>query len=386
MKFKSLLSLFLLLPLVGCNFIRLFSTVTPMSPTPTTPIIPTTTLTPTANDGTLAHYPSKAKFQVFILNPVQTCLAGNDFASGNVCYGEKCGDCDCQWEDFDPPAPMVGIPPDKIDDPQYGAYAYRTCLNITLTPQEVEDIKQDMLLVSQKVFEWSEGALELEMSFTELPHAYAGFVAPEFVFGPFEVDDELLNPYVGVDTDFIYVVNGVHDREQNVNLAFACGGSYGEMSIHGAGYANIQYGEACNSITIDGEKVYEPLIHEWYHNLDWGLYHTNQIADAYEGTAPDWGAWQHATWPACGTASNPVTWFPSIDYCEWDPDWIDCNNLASAGRCIHAGEVDGQISWYEHVIRAHYPGAIRYIGNYCRDRRQDVSETGVDSGWPCPDN
>jgi len=245
-------------------------------------------------------------------------------------------------------------------------------------------IKQDMMLVAEKVLEWSEGALELQISFTELPHDYAGFVAPEFVFGPFEVDDELLNPYVGVDTDLIYVVSGVYDRQQNVNLAIACGGSYGEMSIHGAGYANIQYNDICNSITIAGEQVYEPLIHEWYHNLDWALLNINQVEDIYEGTGPDWSTWQHASWPACGTAADPSTWFPSIDYCEWDPDWRDCNNVASAGICLHAGEVDGEMSWYEHVIRAHYPGSIQFIGNYCRDGRQDVSETGVDSGWPCP--
>lgn len=363
----------------GCELLHLQPTPSPVAPTLTP------TGTPTANDNSLAHYPSKAKFQVFILNPVRTCLAGNDFASGNVCYGEKCGDCDCTREDFDPPAPMIGIPPEKIDDPKYAAYAYRTCLDITLTPTEVEEIKQDMRLVVDKVYEWSEGDLELELSFTELAHDYAGFVAPEFVFGPFEVDDELLNPYVGVDTDFIYVVNGVHDREQNLSLAFACGGSYGEMSIHGAGYSNIQYGEACNSITIGGEQIYEPLIHEWYHNLDWSLYHTNEVEDIYEGTAPDWETWQHASWPACGSLKDPHTWFPSIDYCEWDPDWIDCNNTASAGRCIHAGEVGGQMSWYEHVIRAHYPGANKYIGNYCRDGRMDVSETGIDSGWPCPE-
>lgn len=380
MKRKILLLLLLLLLLAGCEYTRTTPVPTAIPSSPTV----TATATPTANDSSLRYNPSTAKFQVFILNPVRTCLAGNEFASGNVCYGEVCGDCDCQPEDFDPPAPLIGIPPDHIDDPQYAGYAYHTCLTITLTPAEVEAVKQDMLLVADKVYEWSEGALELDMSFTELPYDHTGFVAPEFVFGPFEVDDDLLNPYVGVDTDFVYVVNGVYDREQNLNLAYACGGSYGEMSIHGAGYANIQYNDVCNSITIGGEQVYEPLIHEWYHNLDWALLNINQVQDIYEDAAPDWANWQHATWPACGLTGDPVMWFPSIDYCEWDPDWVDCNNTASAGRCIHAGEVDGEMSWYEHVIRAHFPGAIEFIGNYCRDGRQDITETGVDSGWPCP--
>lgn len=355
------------------------------TPQPTNTLSPTETSTPTADDSTLALYPSKANFQVFILNPVQVCLAGNEFASGDVCYGEKCGDCACAWEDFDPPAPMTGIPPEKINDPQYADYAYRTCLNITLTNAEVEEIKQDMRLVAEKVYEWSESALELVITFTEIPYSHTGFTAPDFVFGPFEVDDELLNPNVGIDTDLIYVVTGVEDRDQGKKLAYWCGGSYGEMSIHGAGYSYIQVNEgACNSVTIGGEQIYEPLIHEWYHNLDWSLLRVNKVWDIFEGLAPDWTNWQRANWPACGTGGNPVGWFPSIDYCEWDPDWIDCNNSASAGKCTHAGEVNGQMSWYEHVIRAHYPGAIRYIGNYCRDGRQDFGETGVDVGGSCP--
>lgn len=80
-------------------------------------------------------------------------------------------------------------------------------------------------------------------------------------------------------TDLVYAVTGVHDRAQGVHLAFACGGSYGEMSVRGAGYANVQYNEICS---------------------------------------------------------------------------------------------------------AHYPRYVQYMGNYCRDGRQDFSETGIDQGGPCP--
>lgn len=391
MKRQLILFSIIILTLVGCNFSQPTQqpTVTPrqLTPIPRQPTLESTstaTIAPTADDTSLEYFPSKVKFQVFILNPVRACLAGNDFASGNVCYGEKCGDCDCRWEDFDPPAPMLGIRPDEIDNPKYDAYEHKICMEISLTPEEVEDIKEDMLKVSELVYEWSEGALELQMSFTELAHDYEGFVAPDFAFGPFEVDDELLNPYVGIDTDFVYVVAGVRDRTQNLNLAYWCGGSYGEMSVHGAGYSYIQYNDMCNSVYIDGRMIYEPLIHEWYHNLDWALYHINQVPDIYEGFGPDWANWKRASWPACDSTVDPLKWFPSIDYCEWDPGWIDCNNTASKGKCVHAGELDRNMSWYEYVIRAHYPRTIQYIGNYCRDGRQDFSETGVDSGWPCP--
>lgn len=354
--------------------------VTPAPPNATPTRSPTP---PPTSDPSIVH--STPRFQVFILTPLNTCVVGNDFASGNVCRGTECGDCNCTWEQFDPPAPLTGVPPERIDDPEYAAYENKVCVEVTLTEEEIADIITDMRLTRDLVYAWSGGALDLQMEFIILPHTHTGFVAPDFVFGPFEVDDELLNPYVTTDTDFVYVVTGVYDRTQNLNLAYACGGSYGEMSIHGAGYANIQYNHICNSVTIDGEVIYEPLIHEWYHNLDWALYSINNVPDLYQDFGPDWANWNHASWPACGTGSvNTTDWFPSIDFCEWDPDWEDCNNVASAGACLHAGEVDGEASWYEHVISEHYPRDIQFIGNFCRDGRQDFGETGVDSSGPCP--
>jgi hypothetical protein len=242
-----------------------------------------------------------------------------------------------------------------------------------------------MEITRDAVFEWTNGALRLELDMRVISHTYLGFVAPEFVFGPFEVDDELLTPYVTTDTDFIYVVTGGEDHAQNKQLGYWCGGSYGEMSIHGAGYAYVQYQPGCNSVMINGEQVYEPLIHEWVHNLDWALYNVNSVADSYQFDGPDWANWDHDSRPACGEGDpNPLAWFPSIDFCEWDPDWIDCNNVASAGYCVHAGEVNGQPSWYEHVISAHYPRHISFNGNHCQDGIQDWGESGIDTGWPCP--
>jgi hypothetical protein len=272
-----------------------------------------------------------------------------------------------------------------VNDPQYAGFEHKVCLEIKLTQEEIDKIIADMDHISDQVFEWSDGALDLQMDYTILPHDHVGFVAPDFVFGPFEVDDELLDPLVTTETDFVYVVTGVHDLKQGLNLAYACGGSYGEMSIRGAGYANIQYSDMCNSVMIGGRQVYEPLIHEWMHNLDWALYEINQVPDSFQHASPDWANWRHASWPACGKGAEiPLNWFPSVDFCEWDPDWIDCNNVASAGACLHAGELGGEISWYEHVISVHYPRDLDFIGNYCRDGRQDVSETGIDQGWPCP--
>ncbi len=61
---------------------------------------------------------SRPRFQVFILTPLTTCLAGNEFASGNVCAGTACGDCSCTWEEHDPPAPQTGVAPARHDDPR----------------------------------------------------------------------------------------------------------------------------------------------------------------------------------------------------------------------------------------------------------------------------
>lgn len=378
MQFKTILACLLTL------FLLLACLIIPSIPkTPTATQFPGTspTLKPTLP---LVH--STPRFQIFIITPLSTCLVGNEFASGNVCRGIKCGGCSCATEDFDPPSPQTGVQPEHIDDPQYAAFEYKDCLDISLTNQEVAEIKNEMHFIRDLAYQWSGGALDLQLEFTVLPHAFTGFTAPDFVIGPFEIDDELLNEYVSTDTDFVYVVSGVTDRAKNKQLAYWCGSSYGELSVHGASYSYIQYNhEACNSVTIGGKTVYEPLIHEWIHNLDWALYYINGVPDLYQDTGPDWAKWEHASWPACGKgSSNPLDWFPNVDLCEWDPDWRDCNDAASAGSCLHAGEVDGAISWYEHVISEHYPRNIQFIGNFCRDGRQDFGETGVDSGGPCP--
>lgn len=311
-------------------------------------------------------------------------MAGNEYTSGGICRGKKCGDCDCAWEDYDPPAPVMAIPPDKINDPIYDQYLYKDCLEITLTQKEIADITADMDVVKKAAYEWTGGALDLQMEVKVLPYDRARFAGPNFVLGPADVDDELLNPYVGTDTAFVYVVSGLTDRVTGHNISVMCGGSYGEQSIHGAGFASVQYNDACNSVVIDSQRVYEPLIHEWIHNLDWALAHIHSVPDRLGDFGPDWGHWDRGNLPACGKGSDdPLTWFPSIDFCEWDPDWIDCNNVASAG-CRHSGEKGSTPSWYEHVLSVHYPRLVQFYGNFCRDGRQDFGETRVDSGGSCP--
>ncbi len=348
---------------------------------PTETLLPIGAVTATASP----RFNDRPLMQVFILNPVRTCIAANEFYSGDVAFGPNCGDHQCEPSQFDPPWPQSGIKPSDINDPKYAKYAYRECFNITLTETEIAAIQRDVLLSRDWVKEWTDGALDFQVEFKILPHDHTGFTAPDFVFGPFEVDDELLNPYVTTATDLVYVFTGVRDRERGVDLAHWCGSSYGELGIHGASYAYIQYNEsACNNVTINGQTVYEATLHELYHNVDWALYSLSHVPDAYQSVGPDWGNWNHAAWPACGQGlTDPQAWFPSIDLCEWDPDWIDCNNVASAGRCIHAGTVDGQISWYEHVMRAHYPRNVKYIGNTCRDGVMNYGETGIDRGGPC---
>lgn len=201
---------------------------------------PATATIPPTLPPALIPYHSTPRFQIFIIDSLTTCLVGNEFASGNVCRGTKCGDCSCAREEYDPPSPQREVPPEQVNDPQYATYEHKICLNITLTDQEIQDIHDDMDLVRDQAYEWSGGALDLQMEFTLLPHAHTGFTAPDFVIGHCEINDKLLNDYVSTDTDFVYVVSGVYDRAQELQQAYWCGSSYGEYSVHGATYAYIQ--------------------------------------------------------------------------------------------------------------------------------------------------
>ena len=64
----------------------------------------------------------------------------------------------------------------------------------------MKDIIEDMRLIQAKTLEWTGGALDLQMEFYELPVDFTGFTAPDFIIGPFEVDDEFLNDYVTTRT------------------------------------------------------------------------------------------------------------------------------------------------------------------------------------------
>jgi len=370
---KTIVPLFALLCLLtGCI----------LQPTPGPTATPTPTLLPTP---TIPIHRSTANFQVFILTPITVCVAANDYMSGSVCRGQACGGCDCTPDQYSPPPALRSILPEQLSQSPYNTYEFRECFDIQLTDTEIADITSDMTLIAQKTSEWTDGALNLNITTQVLPYVSTSFVAPDFAFGPFEVDDELLNPYVTTDSDFVYVVTGVYDRQQGINLAYWCGGSYGEMTVHGANYSYIQYNDICNSVTIGNQQVYEPLIHEWLHNLDWALFNVSGVRDIYQFKSVDWANWQPGDWPACGKgAMNTFAWFPSVDYCEWDPDWMDCNNQHSAGACLNAGEVDSYPSWYEHVLSAHYPRNVDLVVNTCTDGRQDWGETGIDSGGQCP--
>jgi hypothetical protein len=87
------------------------------------------------------------------------------------------------------------------------------------------------------------------------------------------------------------------------------------------------------------------------------------VADLYSGG-----------FPSCGLGDpDPLKWFPSADTCNSDPDWTACG-LASCPDLT---------GWNAHILGAHYPLDLEYLGNHCRDGRQDYGETGPDSGGSC---
>ena len=337
----------IVLVLWGCNFSPPVSTPPANTKIPPTLSILISNPSPSPSSSPI-YAKSTAIFQVFILNPVHTCIAGNDFYSGDVCYGTNCGDCNCKWNEFDPPAPLTGISPRKIDAPLYANFEQRLCFEITLTENEIAAITQDMEKIRNLALDWTEGSLELQLDIQVIPFTHTGFVAPDFVLGPFEVDDELLNNYVTTDTDFVSVVTGQYDPIQIKHLAGWCGGSYGDMSIHSAGFAYIQLNEICNKVFVGREMVYEPLIHECMHNLDWALFNINQVDDIYQFNSHDRENRDSDDWPDCkSTLNDPKKWFLTIDYCECDPDWIDRYHVNSSASCKHASESVEKLSWYE---------------------------------------
>ena len=372
-----LLAVVLLLVLPACTLPDFSDLLDGDIPTQLTP------LPPTPSVPAFTH--STPRFQVFILNSLTTCLVGNEFASGNVCAGTECGDCSCTWEQHDPPAPQVGVPLEKLDELPYSAYAHKICVDVTLTDEEVDEIIADMDLVKELVYEWTDGALDLQMDYTVLSHTFTGFTAPEFVIGPFEIDDDLLDAFVSTDTDFVYVVSG---------------------------YQGSREGPAPGSLVRQFlRRVQHRWCHVFLHSIQPGSlqFRHHCWKGHFRGAHPRMDAQPGLGTVLRGRGAGPVPGrgsrlgclgacqlarlrnrqpgstrlVPEHRFLRVGPGLDDCNSTDATIGC-HSGEGTGRYPGTSMSSRHTTHGTCEFNGNFCADGRQDFSETGIDTGWPCP--
>jgi len=174
--------------------------------------------------------------------------------------------------------------------------------------------------------------------------------------------ETVVRPLMTSDVDAVIAVHGVLDVAQDIRVPIpACGGTFGaDYGVGGAGYSWIP-DTAGYWFQCLGSQTF---VHEWLHQVDWAYENIMDVVDIYS-----------AGYPACDAGDpDPHRWFPSSDSCTSDPDWHDCGHT----------DCPNGATWNTHLLGVHYDPARTFIGNACRDGKQDLGETGVDVGGKCP--
>jgi hypothetical protein len=245
-------------------------------------------------------------------------------------------------------------------DPALENYPNHICLDVTLEPSEEAEIDIAIANFVQRVRTATGGILDPSVTTQVVDGIETGLTrwGNGFFMAPWDASGLLSTSR---QVDGILLTHGMLDHSQQVVLPIpACGGTLGaDSGIGAAGFSWIPFSNGYPFQCAAGQTYF----HEWLHQVDWAVEHLMLVPDIY-----------HDVYPACGLGDpGTLQWFPSADTCTTDPDWSGCGQT-------YCPDLDG---WNAHILEAHYDLARPYIGNHCRDDRQDYGETGIDTGGVC---
>jgi hypothetical protein len=307
-------------------------------------------------EGLRAAPPLRPNVLIEVVTEANTCLVGDPCNGICVQITRPDGSLVAQ---FEANTAFRGLRP---SDPTVSEYPNRLCMHLDLTPEEQRGIRRSLAGFDEQVRAASGREMNLHVvarKVSEIELTYSE------VFGGLWISSWDAAPFVASDTspltDGILVVSGSLDHDQNIRLPLAaCGLSFGaDFGVGGAGYSWVPFSNGYSFQCGTSQT----LFHEWLHQVDWAYENLMLVPDTYQGG-----------YPACGRGdSDPHHWFPSADTCTSDPDWTDCGQVFCQNLDL----------WNAHILSTHYDFALPYLGNHCRDGRQDYGETGVDVGGAC---
>ncbi len=251
------------------------------------------------------------------------------------------------------PSGLDFVPP---DDARVATAELSGCFGLDLDDDTAATLRDSFEQLRTRVFQLSEGRVDIEFHVADLAPVAAGFKRWEGGTGlflePFALEEQGL-ALLGSDTDYTFAVSGVTDLSGGLLPKIEpCGGTNWEEQGGLGGAAYTWLSADCVSASN--------LLWHLHIQTRFGLRDVNAFSDAFAGQ-----------YPACGRAGvEPSSWFPRPEDCATDPDSPTCGE-----RCSFGDE------FQSHVLKAHFPAS--FIGNHCANGRRDWDESDVDSGGVC---
>jgi hypothetical protein len=288
------------------------------------------------------------RVDAFIMRDIEFCVTGQPCTTPNMdgCF---------RFYDRGGVARAFGPEGLQVLDPQVAPPPGAHCARAALSEEELSTTRRELESFRRDVFDWTKGALALDLVVHELSGPRRVVMWPwgtGFYLGPGGAA-EPAGPFLSRSTDFVIAVTANGDPASGTSFDLpACGGTLPvEWGLVGAGYSWIPTACVANPLTIH---------HEWLHQVEDGLRRLSPFDDLYD---------DH--YPPCGQgASDPTLWFPLTHDWGIDPDFPGCGTT-------------GYPRFEEHQLRVHWGSNKKLITNHCKDGRQDFDETGVDTGGRC---
>jgi hypothetical protein len=255
------------------------------------------------------------------------------------------------------------------------------CLQLTLTTKEVDKIKKDISYFKSDVNKWLHGKMTIvpkivntttEYTVTASKDGYGGYwLAPSDV-------RSIIIKQVTSSVDFVYLIHGDYDIKTKKTLKTSvCDltDSADNGSI-GTSYTWIPHNQTPNlGYDCANKKVMD---HGLLHQIDFDLEYINNVPDIYRNTY---------TKAMCGNTKvvNNYKWFPDPDQADKIPDFPACKKYYNSWSkyCDSIAPVDCDYKFDQHLLKAHFPPNLNFIGNHCHNNKQDFDEYAIDKGYSC---
>lgn len=307
---------------------------------------------------------SEPRIDVFVVREVAACAVGEDCrqepdSHDGECFEIEEGDRTTGFR----AETVVFLPP---NDPYVEAADHVSCFRLIIDDDEMASIQRDFTeTFFNDLFELSNGEIFADIIVHQISPIQGGLVRYETESGIFLPPRALdMAPRLASrDTDFTYAVTGARDpytgaKPRNEHRVGTVQGI--ERGLAGAGYTWLS-----SDFNRD-----EDLIRAWMHQVRVFLPDVNDFNDYYDDEYFD----------DCNDPTpDPTKWWPSPNDCDRDPDSPTCGN----NDCDDDDADEREFT--RHVLTDHWPRKSPYVGNHCRNNREDRhwDEYGIDEGGVC---